>query len=61
LFNPNTVSLIFGCLPPGFKFILLATRASGLNAAWFELLSNANNPIQLGKRVSKMGIAFVFT
>jgi hypothetical protein len=45
------VSLIFGCLPPGFKFILLATRASDLNAAWFELLSNANNAVQLGKSI----------
>jgi len=48
-------------LPPGFKFILLATRASDLNAAWFELLSNANSAMQLGKSISKMRMAFVFT
>jgi hypothetical protein len=55
------LSFIFSCLPPGFRFILLATRASDLNAAWFELLSNANNTMQLGKIVSKIGMAFVFT
>jgi len=57
----QVVLCITGYFLPEKKFILFATKVSGKNAAWFELLLNANTAIQIGNKASKIGIAFNFT
>ena len=41
---------------PKKKFILFAKKASDKNAAWFELLSNANITIHIENKASNIGI-----
>ena len=57
----KVVSCIFGCAPPGFRFIRLATRASSANAACPLELSKAKIAFFPGNRFSKIGIAFSYT
>lgn len=55
---PNTVFCMQGFLPPGPRFIRLATNASGALHECPDELSNANTPISPGNAFSKIGIAF---
>ena len=57
----NIPERIFGCFPPGLRFIFWAARVSDAKVAWLVLLSKANTAVQPGCRFSKIGMALSLT